>query len=494
MVRLSLDDPFAFALAPPPNETAAEKETRERAEAEARSVSNVIDEQIRQERIALKKKKSVKVLLLGQSESGKSATLKNFQLQYAGREWAEERASWRAVVYLNLINSILRVLDVLLREMSPSDRARRPGTSTRPTDNLSDSDLESSSPAPVYRFTDKHRLLKLRLAPLRRVQADLERKLGPGSQEINSTSGATAPPFDSTARSSQGSPGEFGISSTNGWRSALKKLRPSPKSIDRPESSLARRKEEENGEVTEILVGCKDDMKNLWKDPVVQQILAHRKSKVEDSAGFFLNDIDRIASHEYEPSDDDVVRARLRTVGVQEHRFPMDRGHGTEWVMYDVGGTRSSRATWAPYFDDADAIIFLCPISCFDEQLREDRRVNRLEDSYELWRSVCSSRLLSRAQIILFLNKCDILQNKLKRGMRVRDYIPSFGDRKNDTLTVMKYFQSHFKEISKLVSPEQRPFFIHFTSVIDTKATAATLCVVKESILRIHLRNAELIS
>jgi hypothetical protein len=40
----------------------------------------------------------------------------------------------------------------------------------------------------------------------------------------------------------------------------------------------------------------------------------------------FLNDLDRIATRIYEPSDDDVVRARLRTLGVQEHRIQFDNG------------------------------------------------------------------------------------------------------------------------------------------------------------------------
>jgi hypothetical protein len=35
----------------------------------------------------------------------------------------------------------------------------------------------------------------------------------------------------------------------------------------------------------------------------------------------FLNDVERIASRSYEPSDDDVVRARLRTLGVQEYKI-----------------------------------------------------------------------------------------------------------------------------------------------------------------------------
>ena len=40
---------------------------------------------------------------------------------------------------------------------------------------------------------------------------------------------------------------------------------------------------------------------------------------------------------------DDVIRARLRTMGVQEHRFTFERGvdSGREWRIYDIGGTRS---------------------------------------------------------------------------------------------------------------------------------------------------------
>ena len=64
--------------------------------------------------------------------------------------------------------------------------------------------------------------------------------------------------------------------------------------------------------------------------------------------------------------------------------------------------------------------------------------------------------MLSKAQIILFLNKCDlrtclflfwlksicsngmgwVVDKKLKSGIKVKDYVPSFGDRKNDLPTV----------------------------------------------------------
>lgn len=66
-------DPFAVFIQPPPNETPAERAARELREAEEKRVSDRIDEQLKLEKAAFKKQKSiVKVLLLGQSESGAS--------------------------------------------------------------------------------------------------------------------------------------------------------------------------------------------------------------------------------------------------------------------------------------------------------------------------------------------------------------------------------------------------------------------------------------
>lgn len=71
-------DPFACMMGALPNETPVEKAAREKREAAAQRVSDKIDEELKQERARLKKEKSiVRVLLLGQSESGKSTTLKS---------------------------------------------------------------------------------------------------------------------------------------------------------------------------------------------------------------------------------------------------------------------------------------------------------------------------------------------------------------------------------------------------------------------------------
>ncbi|KAH9977002.1 guanine nucleotide binding protein, alpha subunit [Russula compacta] len=466
MFRSSDHDPLAIAIAPPPNESPAARADRLRAEAEARRVNDEIEELIKQDRAARRRQRPcVKVLLLGQSESGKSTTLKNFQMQYARETWLEERSSWRAIIQLNLIRSIVTLLDLIGET------------------------LAHSSNKPPIPLSEKHRLLCLRLAPLRGVQQDLQRRLGSAAVEVSSdpVPGGALPRLS-----------EFAVRSRDGWRSALERFRVRPQ--DAQESARAAdARVRKAAEVTEVVVGCAEDMKALWEDAAVQDMLRRKKIRMEEESGFFLDDIERIATRDYEPSDNDVIRARLRTLGVQEYRFWVEQA-GHDWLMYDVGGARSSRAHWYPYFDDMDAIIFLAPISSFDERLREDRRVNRLEDTYMLWQTLCSLQMLAKTQIILFLNKCDLLEKKLRAGIRVRAHIPSFGDRSNDIDTVKKCehalspdLQSHFKDIAKQHSPEERRFYVHLTSVVDTLSTATTLRAVEDGIFRSSLRRADLL-
>ena len=67
-------DPLARIIAPPAGETPEERRTRERGEADAKRISEQIDEALKAEREERKSKRNnrLKVLLLGQSESGTS--------------------------------------------------------------------------------------------------------------------------------------------------------------------------------------------------------------------------------------------------------------------------------------------------------------------------------------------------------------------------------------------------------------------------------------
>lgn len=175
-------------------------------------------------------------------------------------------------------------------------------------------------------------------------------------------------------------------------------------------------------------------------------------------------------------------------------------------LMYNLGklGVRHDTnpylsITNSPSITSVQAIIFLAPLT-FNLTLEEDPTVNRIEDSIMIWKAICSNRLLERTAIIIFLNKMDVLAAALESGLRVKDYVTSYGDLSNDVPSVAKCmsFLFYTNPISQLVlsqtsetnsrhttcvcrsvieifliqyfqkklSPKPRPFFWHETSVI----------------------------
>ena len=55
-------------------------------------------------------------------------------------------------------------------------------------------------------------------------------------------------------------------------------------------------------------------------------MLLHASNELTLEAHSFLDDIARLSSPLYQPTDQDVLRARLRTVGMQECTFTMENG------------------------------------------------------------------------------------------------------------------------------------------------------------------------
>ncbi|KAJ7142881.1 guanine nucleotide binding protein, alpha subunit [Mycena epipterygia] len=490
-----LSDPFSLVLQPPPDETPAERQARVDLEQEQKRVSDQIDDDLRKDRAERKKrmKREVKVLLLGQSESGKSTVLKNFRLKYAPSQWKAELRSWRAVIQLNLIQNVLTILDVMEARLAMPEAPPHSGpTAFLPQaygrasidSTMSDITLASSGRSTMHIIlTQKHRILNLRLSPLREVEEDLRRRLGAVDPEFtfaNEEDGAMNGVMGDGHRQAVR---EFGV---RGWIGALGFPSNGAKKSDEPMAV---------DEPTEILATVRDDIISLWEDDQVRELLRAKGIRIEDRPGFFLSDTARITTRTYVPSDNDVVRARLRTLGVQEWRILLENSDsfGSEWVIYDVGGSRSMRHAWLPYFDAVNAIIFLAPISCFDERLAEDPSVNRLEDTLLLWKAIVSSKLLTKTTLIVFLNKCDLLKRKLQSGIMVNKHMISFGTRQNEVGVVVKYLKDKFKDIIRSDASEPRTTYLYATSVTDTKATAATLNIVRDGIIREHLKHAEFV-
>ncbi|GJJ08385.1 hypothetical protein Clacol_002600 [Clathrus columnatus] len=378
----AIDDPLSFALRPPDGETEEERKQRLAKEALDKEQSNQIDEELRAERETLRRRKAageVKLLLLGQAESGKSTLQKQFQLMHCPVSLDQERSSWSTVVYLNIVKAIRAILDSF--DKFPLDPAT----------------LDESSSTWPNRLAN----LKLRLSPLLGMEASLTSRFSVGGNKAISG-------------------GKEGVLVHRGWQTAIKS-NPFSKNHSSWKSAPTDANTPPDDPVGRIICACKDDVKELWEHPSVKEQIRTRRLRLDDGTDFFLNDIDRIGSPGYLPSIDDIMRARIRTMGIAEHEFEVSMGSkAVRWLLYDVGGARSQRNSWIPYFDDATAIIFLAPISAFDQYLDEDSRTNRIDDSLQLFTKICSHRLLKHVHMVLFLNKTDLLKAKLESGILVK--------------------------------------------------------------------------
>ncbi|KIY47327.1 G-alpha-domain-containing protein [Fistulina hepatica ATCC 64428] len=490
------DDAFEQVLQPPVNETPEQCRIRLERDAEARRISTEIDAAIKQERQARRKRRIVRLLLLGQSESGAQHLLQQFQRLYTPTAFREERILWRAVIQLNIIRSIRTILDAVNSELLRRSKIIPSMSHTE----------SHSNPSSFALFHSPLDTIQARLAPLRDIERLLVAKLVPPNEE--EATRLTAPDDSSyrfAPRHGYSRSQEIFVRPGTGWKGALSKARVNTTSLcgDDPVSSSSNRRAsasdflETADEPQSVLHACAQDMIQLWQDPGVRAILRKKKLRLEESPGFFLNDLARVTASHYLPSEDDVLKARLKTVGVCEYKFEMEVNSGRdaahEWRIVDVGGSRSQVSTWMPFFDDVDAIIFLAPISGFDQVLAEDRNVNRLEDSVLLWKAVCLNKLLANVDLVLFLNKCDILEAKLRSGIQLAKYVRSYGDRENTFDAASKYLRSKFSAIHREHSPNPRKFYAFCTSVTDTTTTAGIIAGVRDMVIRQHLKQSKLL-
>ncbi|KAF4091181.1 hypothetical protein AMELA_G00033980 [Ameiurus melas] len=167
----------------------------------------------------------------------------------------------------------------------------------------------------------------------------------------------------------------------------------------------------DEGDMSSELAGI---LKRLWVDGGVQTCFGRsREYHLNDSASYYLNDLDRISVPTYVPTQQDVLRTRVKTTGIVETHFTFKDLH---FKMFDVGGQRSERKKWIHCFEGVTAIIFCASMSDYDLVLAEDEEMNRMHESMKLFDSICNNKWFEETSIILFLNKKDLFEEKVKKS------------------------------------------------------------------------------
>jgi guanine nucleotide-binding protein alpha-1 subunit len=163
-------------------------------------------------------------------------------MTYAREEWKRERLSWRAVIQLNLIRSIVTILDLVQGAL----------------DNI------ASAPPSIANNVTSLQVLLLRLKPLRTVKKDLMQALGRGARE---TDGPIIQEFQVSVRK---------------WCDLISST---------AKGTLETKQKKDLESPVGIIASCLNDMKALWGDAGVQDILRREEVDLHTAGGlsvFFL--------------------------------------------------------------------------------------------------------------------------------------------------------------------------------------------------------------
>ncbi|OAD55088.1 Guanine nucleotide-binding protein G(q) subunit alpha [Eufriesea mexicana] len=179
----------------------------------------------------------------------------------------------------------------------------------------------------------------------------------------------------------------------------------------------------------------------------------------------YLSDLERIEKPDFLPTEQDILRARAPTTGIIEYPFDLD---SIIFRMVDVGGQRSERRKWIHCFENVTSIIFLVALSEYDQILFESENENRMEESKALFKTIITYPWFQQSSVILFLNKKDLLEEKIMYSHLV-DYFPEYNGPKQEHVPAREFILKVY--LSTNPDPD-RMCYSHFTCATGPRRDA----------------------
>ncbi|QPG74969.1 hypothetical protein FOA43_002308 [Brettanomyces nanus] len=422
------------------------------------------------------KKNQVKLLLLGAGESGKSTVLKQLRLLHKGGFTEQERIQYKNITWADTIGSMQTLII----------QARKLGIKL-------DCDKPSS-----YLYSDKQKILGYK--PLEGVNTSA----AGGAAFLKdfvlkySESSAHTRKFKSTGKANagwneemDGVDGELFDGSSNATSNTGESRGTADEDLD-SDSLLKDYLQEVNGSVHKNKSHKKHYTKleiaeaigKLWQgDEGIKKCFSKSNLfQIEGSAPYFFPKAGDYASSEYTCTDEDILKGRIKTTGITETNFNID---GIKFKILDAGGQRSERKKWMHCFQDITCTCFVLAVSEYDQVLFEDERVNRMHEAIMLFESLCNSRWFANTPFILFLNKVDLLKDKVRRSP-LRKYFPDYDGKSNDVEDVLQYFEKLFLSLNHT----NKPIYVHRTCATDSKSMQFVLTAVTDMLINQNLKSS----
>ncbi|KAK7889742.1 hypothetical protein WMY93_025302 [Mugilogobius chulae] len=228
-------------------------------------------------------------------------------------------------------------------------------------------------------------------------------------------------------------------------------------------------------QITQLERGYVDAIRRLWADSGIRLCYTRRcEYQLLDSTEYYLSNLDRIASPDYIPTEQDVLRVRFPTTGIHDYSFNLKN---ITLRIVDVGGQKSERRKWIHCFENVTSLIFLASLSEYDQVLEERETTNRMNESLSLFEIIIHSKWFHSTSIILFLNKTDILADKIKTS-DLKKYFSHFNGERGNEEAAQNFIKQMYEDRSL-----DKTLYQHFTCATDTNNIRKVFADVKDTVL-----------
>lgn len=271
-----------------------------------------------------------------------------------------------------------------------------------------------------------------------------------------------------------------------GLKELVTRLDEAEVSLSKKVKKAAKFFEEANAYQTELTSDVVEKAKLLWNDESVNEGMAQvGKFEFTESLAYVMENVDRISSADWTPTNQDVLHVRQRTTGMVETQFKVDK---YTWTIVDVGGQKVERRKWVHSQQGMNALIFFVALDEYDVQSEDEPGKTKMEEALDIWdETINSENLAPNLPVILFLNKKDLFAEKIETTPLKKTYKKYKGGKDFDA--AVEYIRDMFLDrIHQDAKINREEVYWKVTCAIDTDNVKFVFDAVRDFIFRQRLK------
>ena len=189
----------------------------------------------------------------------------------------------------------------------------------------------------------------------------------------------------------------------------------------------------------------------LWSSPSFSTLyIKNFEIDFPQYAPYYAQELARIATEDYVPSEADIIRLNKSMGGIKELRFHWDE---LEVHLFNISGyvPEQFRKRWFHQLENATALLYTVDVSNYDRPYLGQPTESQLLDDFATFESWANSPKFTGSSIILILNSFSRFREKLQHSPLTTffpDYTPPTGDVDPET-SARQYILRRFKDVNR---------------------------------------------